>query len=280
MIATLEMLLKEAEEENKAVGSFTCPDMETVMGTIKAAEELHSNIIIQIAEGRLAHTPLNMIGPLMVQAAKDSRVEIAVHFDHGLTLEGVQDAISFGFSSIMFDGSRYDIAKNIAYTNEAARIAREHGVSVEAEIGTIGGKEATDKVEKISYTDVGEAVDFVSKVDIDALAVAIGNAHGHYRGVPHLNFEHLEKLHRAIGKPLVLHGGSGISDADFRRCMNLGIRKINIATASLDAQTEYARRYLAGEGEKNWYDLNDAMVQGVYENVKHCIKVFNNREEL
>ena len=280
MIVTLKELLGIAEAENKAIGSFTCPNMEIVMGTIRAAEETGSPIIIQIAEGRLKHTPLNMIGPLMVQAAKDSSVKIAVHLDHGLTIGKAQEALGYGFTSVMFDGSHYSLQENIDKTNEVAVLARAAGASVEAELGTIGGKEATDRDEVSKYTNVEEARTFAEKADIDALAVAIGNAHGHYKGKPELNFERLAELQKAVNVPLVLHGGSGISDEEFRRAISLGIRKINIATASMDAAINWSGRHMAEPGEHDYYHFNEAMVQGVYENVKHCIKVFNNKEPL
>ncbi|MDO5486281.1 MAG: class II aldolase [Sarcina sp.] len=280
MIVTLKELLEIAKAENKAIGSFTCPNMEIVMGTIRAAEESQSPIIIQIAEGRLKHTPLNMIGPLMVQAAKDASVKIAVHLDHGLTIGKAREALGYGFTSVMFDGSHYSLQENIDKTNEIAKLARQTGASVEAELGTIGGKEATERDEVSKYTDVGEAKMFAENADIDALAVAIGNAHGHYKGKPELNFERLAELQKAVNVPLVLHGGSGISDEDFRRCIDLGVRKINIATASMDAAITFAGRYMAEPGEHDYYHFNENMVQGVYENVKHCIKVFNNKEPL
>ena len=280
MIVTLKELLEIAKAENKAIGSFTCPNMEIVMGTIRAAEESQSPIIIQIAEGRLKHTPLNMIGPLMVQAAKDASVKIAVHLDHGLTIGKAREALGYGFTSVMFDGSHYSLQENIDKTNEIAKLARQTGASVEAELGTIGGKEATERDEISKYTDVGEAKMFADTADIDALAVAIGNAHGHYKGKPELNFERLAELQKAVNVPLVLHGGSGISDEDFRHCIDLGVRKINIATASMDAAITFAGRYMAEPGEHDYYHFNENMVQGVYENVKHCIKVFNNKEPL
>ena len=280
MIVTLKELLEIAKAENKAIGSFTCPNMEIVMGTIRAAEESQSPIIIQIAEGRLKHTPLNMIGPLMVQAAKDASVKIAVHLDHGLTIGKAREALGYGFTSVMFDGSHYSLQENIDKTNEIAKLARQTGASVEAELGTIGGKEATERDEISKYTDVGEAKMFAENADIDALAVAIGNAHGHYKGKPELNFERLAELQKAVNVPLVRHGGSGISDEDFRHCIDLGVRKINIATASMDAAITFAGRYMAEPGEHDYYHFNENMVQGVYENVKHCIKVFNNKEPL
>ena len=132
MLVTLKELLTIAEAENKAIGSFTCPNMEIAMGTIKAAEEMNSPIIIQIAEGRLKHTPLDMIGPLMVQAARDAKVKIAVHLDHGLTAGKAQEALGYGFTSIMFDGSHYSLQENIDKTNEVAVLARAAGASVSA----------------------------------------------------------------------------------------------------------------------------------------------------
>ena len=246
-----------------------------VMGTIRAAQEEKTPVILQIAEGRLRNTPLDYIGPLMVQAAKDAAVPICVHLDHGLTLEKIEEALSYGFTSIMMDGSRLPLSENIRVTNAAAEMARRYGASVEAELGSVGGAEATDEVEQIAYTEVKEAVRFAKEADIDALAVAIGNAHGHYTGTPKLNFARLKELQVAVPKPLVLHGGSGITDEDFRHCIVNGIRKVNIATASLDALTEHAREYLSTEGSHNFYRLNDSMVEGVYQNVKHCIRVFN-----
>ena len=259
MLVTLKELLAIAEVENKAIGSFTCPNMEIAMGTIKAAEEMDSPIIIQIAEGRLKHTPLDMIGPLMVQAAKDAKVKIAVHLDHGLTAEKAAEALGYGFTSIMFDGSHYSLQGNIDKTNEVARLARAAGASVEAELGTIGGKEATEREEVSKYTDVEEARTFAANADIDALAVAIGNAHGHYKGIPKLNFERLTELKEAVGLPLVLHGGSGISDEDFRKAITLGVRKINIATASMDACINCAGAYMAQPGEHDYYGFNEAV---------------------
>ena len=276
----MKELLEEAEANNRAVGSFTIPNMEIAMGTLKAAEETGTSVILQIAEGRLKYTPLDMIGPLMVQAAKDAAVKVCVHLDHGLTLETVKEALSYGFTSVMFDGSRYEFDENIQRTNEAAQIARKAGASVEAELGTIGGKEATDKDESSCYTNVEQFKEFIKRTDLDAIAPAIGNAHGHYKGEPKLNFERLKELQNASHLPMVLHGGSGLSDQDFRRCINFGIRKINIATANLDALVQGARDYLAGNGEHNYYDLNTHEVANVYQNVLHCIRVFNNQEAI
>lgn len=280
MLCTLKELLEEAQTEHWAVGSFTCPNMEIAMGTIRAAEAAEMPVVIQIAEGRLRHSPLDYLGPMLVQAAKAAKVRVCVHLDHGLTLEKVVEALSYGFTSVMYDGSRLSLEENIRNTNLVTRVARAYGASVEAELGAIGGKEATDDEEKIAYTNVKEAEEFVRRTDVDALAVAIGNAHGHYQGIPKLNFGRLEELNAAVRKPLVLHGGSGITDKDFRRCIRCGIRKINIATASLDAMVSHAEDYLRQEGAHDFYHLNEHMTNGVYENALNCIRVFGNREEL
>ena len=280
MLCCMKELLQAAEEGNYAVGSFTVPNMECLMGTLRAAEEADTPVIIQIAEGRLKHSPLPMIGSMMVQAAKESLIKVAVHFDHGLTAEMITKAMDLGFTSVMYDGSRDSFRENIEKTNRISRIAREKGVALEAELGSIGGKEATDKAEKSICTDLAEAIEFAASADIDAFAIAIGNAHGHYKGKPQLNFKRLQEINEAVSIPLVLHGGSGISDEEFRRCIDNGIRKINIATASMDAMIECAKSYMDQEGAHNYYGFNEAMVQGVYENVKHLIKVFNNKEPL
>ena len=280
MLCNMKELLAAAEEGNYAVGSFTVPNMECLMGTLRAAQEEETPIIIQIAEGRLKHSPLHLLGSMMVQGAKEASVKVAGHFDHGLTEEKITQAMDLGFTSVMFDGSRFSLEENIAGTNRISQIAHGRGVAVEAELGSIGGKEATDKAEEVRYTSLEEAVEFASSTDIDAFAIAIGNAHGHYKGKPQLSFERLAQIHEAVHIPLVLHGGSGISDQEFRRCIDNGIRKINIATASMDAMVEYAGQYLATDKPHNYYELNESLTEGVYQNVKHLIKVFNNREPL
>jgi fructose-bisphosphate aldolase class II len=152
----------------------------------------------------------------------------------------------------MFDGSHYSLQENVDKTNEVARLARAAGASVEAELGTIGGKEATERDEVSEYTDVEEAITFAAKADIDALAVAIGNAHGHYKGIPKLNFERLTELKQAVNLPLVLHGGSGLSDDDFHNTIAGGISKINVYTDVILA----AKRAVLDHPEADYVDLN------------------------
>lgn len=279
-IVKMKDLLEQAKREGRGCGAFSVGNMEMVKGAVQAAEELNTPIILQIAEVRLKHSPLALMGPMMVQAAKEAKVDIAVHLDHGQTVETAKKALELGFTSVMFDGSTYPFEENMAKTNEIAALARQYGATVEAELGLVGGSEDGSENHGIRCTDPKDAKIFCEKTDIDALAVAIGNAHGNYPVAPTLAFDVLEKIHHTVDVPLVLHGGSGITDADFRKAISLGICKVNIATASFNSLTKKAEEYLTSEGAHNYFTLNEAMVQGVYENVKKHIEVFNCRKPL
>jgi len=220
------------------------------------------------------------MGPMMIKAAKDAKVDIAVHLDHGLILETVRQALDLGFTSVMFDGSRYDLPENIGLTCQVVKMAKETGATTEAELGVVGGSEDGSENCEIVCTDPAVAESFAKTTGVDALAVAIGNAHGHYAGVPKLRLDVLEEIDKRVKVPLVLHGGTGISPTDFRSCISYGVRKINIATANFDALTEEAYNYFKQDGPYNYFSLNEAMVQGVYQNVKRHIQIFNNQVPL
>lgn len=268
-------LLKRAEEKNIGCGAFSVGNMEMVKGAIRAAEELNTPIILQIAEVRLKNSPLHLMGPMMVQAAKEAKVDVAVHLDHGLTFETVDKALGLGFTSVMLDASTLPFEENIAKVKTVVEKARKYGATVEAELGLVGGSEDGSCDHGIRCTDPDDAVVYARETGIDALAVAIGNAHGNYPVAPTLAFDVLEKIHEKVDIPLVLHGGSGITDKDFQRAISLGIRKVNIATASFNSLTAHVEKYMASTDKHNFFDLNEAMVQGTYENVKRHILVFN-----
>ena len=274
-LVTMKSLLEQASKEGRGVGAFSVGNMEMVKGAIQAAEELHTPIILQIAEVRLKHSPLALMGPMMVQAAKEASVDVAVHLDHGLTAEVVEDALEMGFTSVMFDSSTYPFEENMMRTKEIVQLAAQYGATVEAELGLVGGSEDGSCDHGIRCTNPDDAFVFCERTGVDALAVAIGNAHGNYPVAPTLAFDVLEEIHAKTKVPLVLHGGSGITDADFRKAISLGIVKVNIATASFNRLTKRAEEYLRTEGAHNYFDLNEAMVRGTYENVKHHIEVFN-----
>ena len=275
----MSSLLADAKQKGYAVGSFSVANMEMVLGVIKAIEETKSPAIIQIAEVRLNHSPLELIGPLMVAAAKNSSVPVAVHFDHGKTKEKIKQALEIGFTSVMFDGSHLPFEENAETTAEIKALANEYNADCEGEIGCVGGSEDGSEDIAINCTSPAQAAEFFEKSGVDALAVAIGNAHGNYKETPNLRFDILEKTASLVPVPLVLHGGTGISPDDFRKCISLGIHKINIATATFDSVEKNVHfSYDAGK-IKGYYDLQTAEVEGAYLNAMKHIEIFGCAEK-
>ncbi|MGN0357172.1 MAG: class II fructose-bisphosphate aldolase [Blautia sp.] len=274
-LVKMKDLLERAAKNNIGCGAFSVGNMEMVKGAIRAAEELNTPIILQIAEVRLGHSPLHLMGPMMVQAAKEAKVDVAVHLDHGLTIETVKKALDLGFTSVMLDASTLPFEENIANTKKVVELAAQYGATVEAELGLVGGSEDGSCDHGIRCTNPDDAKIFTEQTGIDALAVAIGNAHGNYPVAPTLAFGVLEQIYNKVEIPLVLHGGSGITDKDFQKAISLGIRKVNIATASFNSLTKKVEAYIASTEKHNYFDLNVAMVEGTYENVKRHIQVFH-----
>ena len=234
-LVTMKELLERAKSNYRGIGAFSVGNMEMVKGAIQAAEELDTPIILQIAEVRLKHSPLALMGPMMVQAAKEAKVDVAVHLDHGLTMETVEKALELGFSSIMYDCSTDSYEDNVRKVKEMADIAHSYGATIEGELGHVGDN--PDSAEGSShinpadfYTDPKMAKDFVDKTGVDALAIAVGTAHGAYKLPPKLDFERIHTIANTVDVPLVLHGGSGLTDNDFKRAIQEGISKINIFT--------------------------------------------------
>lgn len=274
MLVNMRDLLADAEQGNYAVGSFSVANMEMVLGVLKAAEELNAPVILQIAEVRLKQSPLEIIGPLMVAAAENAEVPVAVHFDHGKTLDKIEQALDIGFTSVMFDGSHLPLDENIKMTKKVIAMADEYDAAVEAEIGCVGGSEDGSEDIAINCTRPDDAVRFENETNVDALAIAIGNAHGNYKATPKLRFDILEEVESLTDTPLVLHGGTGISPDDFVKCSKTGIKKINIATATFD-MVEKTVRTCYNEGSINgYYDLHAAEIEGAYQNAKRHILIF------
>lgn len=254
MLAKLNDVLLDAQKNGYAVGLFNTIDTDAIEAAISAAEEMRSPIIIGTAEVLLPYGPLQLIGPAMINAAKRATVPVVVHFDHGLTKEKCMEALELGFTSIMFDGSAGKEEDNISLTREVVRIAHQMGASVEGEIGHVGtiGEDDADEVDM--YTTPEEAVNFVKNTGVDALAVAIGTAHGVYKTKPKLDIERLAQIRASLNTPLVLHGGSGLSDDDFKNTIRNGIAKINIFTdmcvAARKALKECGGSYLDMRAEK------------------------------
>lgn len=271
----MKKLLESAEKNNVAVGAFSVGNMEMVMGAVAAAEELNTPIILQIAECRLKNSPLELMGPMMLSAAKNSKVDIAVHLDHGLRIETVQKALEMGFTSVMFDGSTLPLEENIKAVKTVREMADKYGATVEAELGVVGGNEGDGAAHEILCTNPDDAKLFCDETEVDALAVAIGNAHGIYPVLPNLRFQVLDDINKMVDTPLVLHGGTGITDEMFQQAIMLGVRKINIATASFDNLAKYALDYCKPIEKANYFELSRQEALGVYENVKRHIKVFS-----
>lgn len=273
-LVNMSSLLKQARTGGYAVGSFSVSNMEMVLGVLKAVEQTKSPAIIQIAEVRLNHSPLEIIGPLMVAAAKNSAVPVAVHFDHGKTTEKIKQALDIGFTSVMLDGSHLPFEENVRITAAAKHLAAEYGADCEGEIGCVGGSEDGSEDIAINCTSPAQALEFYEKTGVDALAVAIGNAHGNYKQAPKLRFDILEETAALVEVPLVLHGGTGILPEDFRKCISLGINKINIATATFDSVEQSVRSAYENAEIKGYYDLQSAEVEGAYLNALKHIEIF------
>lgn len=270
-------VLTWAEKNNCAVGAFSVGNMEMVIGAIKAAEDMNTPIILQIAEKRMKQSPIHLMAPMMVSAAKNAKVPVAVHLDHGLTMDCIKTALEYGFTSVMLDGSLLPFEENIELTKQVRAEADKYGATVEAELGVVGGNEGDSAKHEIMCTDPEKAVVFCNETGVDCLAVAIGNAHGNYPVLPELRFDVLEEIYKKVDTPLVLHGGTGITDEMFRRAISLGIRKINIATASFDALANKAKEYTSAVEKPDYFTLSPDMADAVYENVKKHIKIFLNK---
>ncbi|MGN0525482.1 class II fructose-bisphosphate aldolase [Eubacterium sp.] len=279
MLVNMKELLKDAQDGNYAVGSFSVANMEMVLGVLKAARELSAPVILQIAEVRLKQSPLEIIGPLMVAAAKNADTPVAVHFDHGKTEEKIKQALDLGFTSVMFDGSHLPLDENIATTKRIIDIAGKYNASVEAEIGCVGGSEDGSEDIAINCTKPQDAVRFEAETSVDALAIAIGNAHGNYKDVPKLRFDILQKVNEMTNTPLVLHGGTGISPDDFVKCSKNGIKKINIATATFDCVEQSVRQAYEQDAINGYYDLHLAEIDGAYQNAKKHIMIFGSNNK-
>lgn len=237
-LVTLKEILTDARKRKYGVAMFNTLNLEMLRGVLRAAEEEHAPVIVALAEVHFPYSPLEQVGPVVVQAAREAKVPVAVHMDHGMTLERIVMAMRLGFTSVMYDGSTLSYEDNIARTREVVELARMFGASVEAELGHVGGGEGgeDDGHEEI-YTRVEDAADFVERTAIDALAVAIGTVHGVYKNAPKLDINRLSAINARAGIPLVLHGGSGLTNENFGECIREGISKVNFCTDLLLAAT-------------------------------------------
>ncbi len=229
MLVTLREVLKDAQEKKYGVGLFNTVNLEMAKGVLAAAEELKSPVVIGTAEVLLPYASLEELAYFLVPMAKKASVPVVLHYDHGLTDKKIVEAMRLGFSSIMYDCSTDTYENNIARVAQMVKIADMFGASVEGELGHVGANDESAGDDSI-YTEPEQARDFAQRTGVDALAVAIGTAHGAYKEKPRLDIGRLAEISRTVPVPLVLHGGSGLSDEDFKNCVANGISKINIFT--------------------------------------------------
>lgn len=288
MLATMNDVLKIAEEKKIAIGSFNTPNLESIQAVIEAAEELGLPVIIQFAECHDPWIALDWIGPVMLDRAEKSTVPVCVHLDHGETLDYVQKALDLGFTSVMYDGSVLPYEENLANTKAAVTMAAKTGASVEAELGSMGKRESgagdvQGEDETKIYTDPELAKAFVEETGIDALACSFGTTHGIYLTEPKLDFDVVRNV-RALtnGIPVVMHGGSGVSKEEFKKSIAAGVRKVNYFTYMDKAGGAAAYESLKklAEGEPKFFST--AMLAGraaMKENVKEAMKMFAGIED-
>lgn len=279
MLATLNDVLIPARKGKYAVGLFNAVNLELARGIIAAAEETGSPVIMGTAEVLFPYGPLEEVSYYLIPMAKKARVPVVVHLDHGLRKETCLKALKLGFSSIMYDCSTDPYDVNVEKVKEMADIAHSYGATIEAELGHVGDNEGSaegnSKLADPSrfYTDPRQAKDFVEKTGVDALAIAVGTAHGAYKLPPKLDFQRIETIARTIDIPLVLHGGSGLSDNDFKKAIEKGISKVNIFTDINIAAVE-AEFSAFDSMSKGIIDLIPAAVNAVKAAVTRKLELF------
>ncbi|HBC25934.1 MAG TPA: fructose-1,6-bisphosphate aldolase, class II [Ruminococcaceae bacterium] len=244
-------ILKKAQEGHYAVGAFNAENMEMVQAIIDAAEEMNSPVIIQTTPGTIKYADTDLFRAMVSARAKDSKVPVALHLDHGDSYELCGRAVASGYTSVMIDGSKLPYEQNIELSRRVVELASGAGVPVEAELGTVGGKEDSKTVadRDVLYTDPGQARDFARQTGVQSLAVAIGTAHGFYKGEPKLDFGRLKEIRQVVPIPLVLHGASGLPDSAVKQAVGLGICKVNFATELRVAFTKGVRSVLDSDAK-------------------------------
>ncbi|RJQ27668.1 MAG: class II fructose-1,6-bisphosphate aldolase [Peptococcaceae bacterium] len=270
-------LLEQAEAGLYAVGAFNCNNMEIVQAIVAAAEAEGAPVIMQASQGAIKYAGIEYIAAMARLAAGRARVPVALHLDHGTSFEQAVQCIRHGFSSVMIDGSRLPLAENIALTRQVVAVARSVGVSVEAELGKIGGTEdnITVSEREALFTDPDEAKTFVRETGVDSLAVAVGTAHGRYRGTPELDFPRLQKIRSKVNIPLVLHGSSGVPDDAIQEAIRLGVRKVNIDTNIREAFILSMRQTLSSDpGEIDPRKVLGPAREAAVEVIRKKIRVF------
>ncbi len=281
-LVALKELLAEAMRDGYAVGGFDAGEHGFAEAIIQAAEETGAPLVLMIPESFLKFVDMNNFFVYLTQRIRSSPVRIDLHLDHASSYESCLRAIHYGFTSVMFDGSLLPYEENIYLTRKVVEAAHAAGVSVEAELGHVGGDEKTlakgYAADERFFTEPDEAADFVERTGVDALAISFGTVHGVYRGAPKLDLERLSAIRSRVAVPLVMHGGSGLSDEDFKNAIKCGINKINYFTAVSFAAVEAIKEGLAEKEGKIFYpELIARALEKAKEAVIKQIEVFGTK---
>lgn len=287
MLVNLRDICAIAEQNNMAIASFNVPSLEATRAALDAAEETGYPVILSHAEGHDAIQPLDVMGPTMVALAERSSAMVCVHLDHCENLSYMRRALEIGFTGAMYDGSMESYEVNVENSQRAADMCSDFGCGLECELGSMGTREngvghENDHVSEAVYTDPEQADEFITETGLDILACSFGTVHGIYKGEPHLNFDVLTEIRKRNNVPLVMHGGSGVSDDDYYKAIDAGIRKINYYTYGVKYAGDAVQQVIADFKAKNvdanvyWHDMTTAAYERLYEDFSSVIKVFAN----
>lgn len=248
-LVTSKKMLSDAQKGGYAIGAFNVENMEMVKAVIAAAEELKAPVILQTTPSTVKYGTLETYAAIVKAEAAKATVPVCLHLDHGNSFELAVQAINVGYTSVMIDGSGMGFEENIALTKKVVDVANACGIPVEAELGKIGGKEDDLEADADTNTNPAEAKEFAERTGVSSLAIAIGTAHGFYEGTPILDKNRVAEVRAVVEAPLVLHGASGLSDADVRECIEKGMCKVNFATELRVAYTEAGKKLLEEKPE-------------------------------
>ena len=275
MLVNMNDILLPARKEGYGVGFFNAINVEMARAVIETAEEMGRPVMVGTAEILLPAMELERVAEYLIPMARKATVPVCVHYDHGLTYDRCMEALELGFTSIMYDCSTLPYEENVSRVADIVKVCHARGVTVEGELGHVGDNEGAGKLSKPSdfYTDPAQAADYVARTGVDSLAVAVGNAHGDYKFPPKLDFDRIQTIADTTGIPLVLHGGSGLTDDDFREAIRRGVCKINIFTDIDKAGKAGIERGIAA-GEKSMFGLIPYEIEAMKEVVREKMGVF------
>ena len=275
MLVNLVEILKMAEEKKCAIGAFNTPNLECVNAVLAAAEELKVPVILMHAQIHEEFSPLETIGPVLVQSAKSAKVPVCAHLDHCEDLGYMAKALEIGFTGVMYDGSTLPYGENLANTKKAVAMAKKYNCGVEAELGALASREGgTANAAGPVYTDPDEAAAFCKETGIDALAPSFGTAHGIYKARPVLDLNRVKLISEKTGLPLVMHGGSGVSIEDYRTGIANGLRKINYYSYMSKAGTNAVKELLEKEDVTFFHDLALAAERAMRLDAVKAMRIF------